>query len=152
MKLNNIYTESIAGFEPVTQEWLLREAPHTRVSGVIPSEFGFLHGAFVDFGFEDLGLPSDELRALERAFAGRGVVVPGSGFRLRYASNPGSAVFEPVDGSEVLSLPEDWLSTVTAFSMVTDDYTWVGHRVRSDRSAVFDHSKFSNLPLGWKRN
>lgn len=151
MKLNNIYLESIAHFDTDTQDWLLREAPHARVSSDVPPELGFLKGVFADFGFEDLGLSVEERRALERAYAGLGVVIPGTSLRLRYASKPGVAVVEPVDGSEVASLPSNWLSVVTAYSTLVDDYTWVGDRVRPDRCPDFDHSRFTRESMGWKR-
>ena len=151
VKLNNIYLESIQHFDVDTQDWLLREAPHARVSNEVPSELAFLKGVFADFGFEDFGLSHDERRTLERAYAGHGAVIPGTSWRLRYASSPGMAVIEPVDGSEVVTLPSGWLSVVTAFSPLVDDYTWVGDKVRADRHPTFDHSKFTRESMGWKR-
>lgn len=150
MKLNDIYLESIAKYDLATQDFLLREAPHARVTETL-SSFAFLRG-IVDFGFEDLGLPADELRALMRAYSGSGVAIPGEAddapLRLRHCSNPDRTVIEPADGSELLSLPENWLGAVSVYDAERDRFTWVGHNVRSERVGHIDRGEYESLRYG----
>jgi hypothetical protein len=95
------------GFDGQTRRLLVTEAQRTQFPGDLPVGFEFLRGSFVDLGFENLGLPEEELDAVRLAFVGCGLAVPGTGCRLRHL-RPGYSVVEPMDGSEAATLPDQW--------------------------------------------
>lgn len=139
MKLSRIYLEDIKHFSQPIQERLIREAPHTRISGPVPDELSFLAGPglFVDLGFEDLGLKATgEDVFIYRAFSGTGIVIPGTTWRLRYTRAPFTVV-EPLDGTETATLPIYWLETVLVLGP-NDQVTWLGKRVNEKRRSGFD--------------
>jgi hypothetical protein len=114
-----------------TKEQMIKEMPHTRFGGGLPPELDFLNGAFVDMGFENFG-NTEETQRVFRAFGSTGVLVPGTRYRLRHAS-PGATQIEPADGTEQVSLPNDWKSCVMVMDM-NDRFTWVGKKVRPDQT------------------
>ena len=102
-------------FDEWTREGMINEMPHTYFIGYLPPELSFLQGRFVDLGFENLGLSSQEHREVMLAFGGTGVSIPGTQPRMRFAY-PHSEI-EPIDGSETATLPSWWKECV----LVTDD-------------------------------
>jgi len=119
------------GFDESTRQMLITEAQRTRFTGDVPGVFEFLGGGFVDLGFENLGLPAKELDAVRLAFVGTGVMVPGTGYRLRHL-RPGYSVVEPVDGSEAATLPDQWTEAVLVLGH-DEKYIWIGKRICGDR-------------------
>ena len=122
-------------FDDWTKEHMIKEMPHTYFTVYLPLALAFLHGRFVDLGFENLGLSSQEHRKIMLAFGGTGVCIPGTQLRMRFAYP--HAEIEPIDGSETATLPPCWKEGV----LVIDDQAvpaWVGKRVRPDQTAGFD--------------
>lgn len=114
-------------FDDWTRERMVADMPHTYFIGFLPLALAFLQGRFVDLGFENLGLSSQEHRKLMLAFGGTGVSIPGTPFRMRFVYP--HAEIESAEGSESATLPEWWKEGV----LVMDDQSvpiWVGKRVR----------------------
>jgi hypothetical protein len=133
-------------FDDWTKEQMIKEMPHTYFLGYLPLALAFLQGRFVDLGFENLGLSSQEYRAIMLAFGGTGVCIPGSPLGMRFAYP--HAVIEPVDGSETATLPIWWKEGV----LVTDDQgvpTWVGKKVRPDQTAGINLQKYKDSGEGF---
>ena len=132
-------------FDEWTKGKMIKEMPHTYFLGFIPAGLAFLKGRFVDLGFENLGLTSPEHRVLTMAFGGSGVQIPGTQLRMRFVYP--HAELEPVDGSELATLPAWWKEAV----LVTNDQgdpTWIGKRVRADQTAGFDLQGFKDAGEG----
>jgi hypothetical protein len=132
-------------FDDWTKEQMIKEMPHTYFLGYLPLALAFLQGRFVDLGFENLGLSSLEHRAIMLAFGGRGVCIPGTQLRMRFAYP--HAVIEPVDGTETATLPAWWKEGV----LVTDDQgvpTWVGKKVRPDQTAGINLQQYKDSGEG----
>ena len=132
------------GFDDWTKEHMIKEMPHTYFLGYLPLGLMFLQGRFVDLGFENLGLSAPDYRALVLGF-GRGVCIPGTSLRMRFAYP--HAVIEPVDGCETATLPTDWKEGV----LVINDQgapTWVGKKVRPDQTAGFDLQQYQDAGEG----
>lgn len=131
MKLNKMWSEAISHLDPLVQEDLIKEAPHTKLGGEIPAELKWLKPpeSFVDLGFENLDVDRATKNKFMLAFAASGVGVPGTKWRLRH-DHGGYTVVEPVDGSEPF-LPLNWKQAV----LVMSDNTvfWVGKLVRNDQ-------------------
>src|SRR5271169_5764586 len=89
-------------FDEWTKEHMVKEMPHTYFTGYLPLVLAFLHGRFVDLGFENLGLSPQEHREIMMAFGGTGVGIPGTQLRMRFAYP--HAGIEPLDGSETTTL------------------------------------------------
>ncbi len=104
-------------FDEWTRDRMIEEMPHTYFAGYVPPVLAFLQGRFVDLGFENLGLSSQDLRRIMLAFGGSGVCIPGTQLRMRFAYP--HATIEPADGSEAATLPAWWKEGV----LVTDDQT-----------------------------
>ena len=135
-------------FDEWAKETLINEMPHTHFVGALPSDMAFLRGAFVDLGFENLGLSSEEYRKVMLAFGGTGVHVPGTAYRLRHAT-PGHSLVEPADGTEQAALPAHWRQAV--FVMGNDErLTWIGKRVRPDQVGRIDRSHYRDIADGWE--
>jgi len=130
MLLKEIYHNKIKHLDQNIQEALLKEAPHCRFVGEIPKELSFLRGDIVDLGFENLGLMTEKFNELLLAFAGVGVIVPGTHWKLR--SNGPRAVVELCDGSESVSLPNHWSECVWVLGG-DEKPSYVGSRVRKDQ-------------------
>lgn len=130
------WLESVEHLDADILEGLINEQPHTAFVGELPPELVFLDGRFVDLGFENLGLPEPQRKVIFSAFAGYGVTVPGTNWRLRDVA-PGRAVAEPVDGNEQAVLPAHWKQGVMVFGPDMNP-TWVGHRTRPDQRAGFN--------------
>lgn len=128
MKLNKLYIERLGGLSDTIREEVIGESPHTQIVGEIPPGLEILRGAFVDLGFENLGLDDDTKRAIYLSFVGRGVALPGTGFKLRYTQT-GVAVVEPDDG--VLALPDYWREAVLVLN--GNEIVYAGKRVRRDQ-------------------
>jgi hypothetical protein len=114
-------------FDDWTKERMVSELPHTYFIGLLHVVLAFLQGRFVDLGFENLGLSSQEHRKIMLAFGGTSVGIPDTQFRMRFVYP--HAKIEPIDGSESATLPEWWKEGV----LVVDDHslpTCVGKRVR----------------------
>lgn len=132
-------------FNEWTQNIMLKEAPHTAFTGILPSELAFLNGRFVDMGFENLGFNQQQQNDLLRAFSGTGVVVPGTQYKLRFVYP--NAVIEVIDGSEKAVLQNWWKEAV----LVANDQavpTWIGNRVRPDQVAGYDLTNYKNVGEG----
>jgi len=109
------WLESIQQFDPYTQDMLLREAQRTAFWGNLPEELAFLGpGAFVDLGYDGLGLPKVQYKQLLRSFSHTGVLVPGTPYRLRHARCLRSVV-EVAGGSERATLPAHWRQAVMVY-------------------------------------
>jgi hypothetical protein len=149
MKLNKLYTESITHFPKKTQEWLLKEAPHTAFSGAIPEELYFLRARIVDLGFENLGLPEEDRQTLERSFGTHGVRIPNSEYKIRCVQAPES-VIELSVGDEP-TLPTHWKQGVVSYD---EDFIpiWFGRRVRKEQLGRLDASRYNETPDGWLRH
>lgn len=136
MKLHKIYSETIKHLPEAIREDIIRESPHTRIMGPLPPGLEFLGGTtehFVDLGFENLGLPGPEKQAVFAAFMGRGVAIPNTNYKLRYA-NTGTTVVEPIEaGEELVTLPEYWAEAV----LVVDGWevSYAGKLVRPGHNA-----------------
>ena len=136
-------------FDKEIVESLLREAPHVfGFTGEFPGPLAILQGRNADMGFEDMG--DEEFRArLERAFSGTGVVIPGTGLKMRYVYP--TVEIAPTDDSETESLPANWRSYLTVFSLSDGGvaFKWVGKNVRQDRFHGLDISNFKDAGDGW---
>src|SRR5262245_1153830 len=97
-------------FDEWTKGHMIKEMPHTYFLGLIPLALAFLRWRFVDLGFENLGLSSAEHRDLTLAFGGNGIQIPGTPFRMRFVYP--HAEIEPIDGTEVATLPSWWKEAV----------------------------------------
>lgn len=153
MKLRQLYTESIKDMPEAIQEALVNEAPHTRFEkSTIPTSLKFLSGAFVDLGFENLGLSVSDFSRIMRAFSGHGVRLPSPNAQLRIRhSRQGLAVVELADGSEEVSLPSHWAEGVLSID-VDDELLWVGKRVRREQLPEnWDRSAYVEVVEGWQR-
>lgn len=132
-------------FDDWTKERMVEETPHTFFLGFLPAVVAFLQGRFVDLGFENLGLSSQEHRKIMLAFGGTGVSIPGTQLRMRFAYP--HAEIEPVEGGETAALPAWWNEGV----LVLDDQmvpTWVGKRVRPDQTTGFDLQGYKDAGEG----
>ena len=145
MKLNRLYSESIAHLPKDVQEIILNEAPHTAFSNV-PDELDILRANLVDLNFESYDLPKHEREAIVLAFCGEGVAVPNTKYRLRNTRGLTSAI-ELATGSEVV-LPVWWKKKVIAAN--GDKLTWIGKAVRKDQLEGWDISDLVETEDGWK--
>jgi hypothetical protein len=148
MQLKKLWMECIEQHEPSVQESLLREAPHTAFQHV-PKEFEFLTRGYVDLGFENLGLSHEQRQALERAFSGNGIAIPGTVYKMRCTA-PFRSVIESAEGTEP-TLPENWKRAVLVVNVHTEpiEAMWIGHDVREDQIVGFDLSKMYETKNGW---
>ena len=134
-------------FDEWTTEQLISEMPHTHFVGVLPADMMFLRGAFVDLGFENLGLSPEEYRKVMLAFGSKGVGV--GGYCLRHAS-PGHSMIEPADGTEEVSLPNYWRQAVSVLGN-NEVFTWIGKRVRKDQlGGEVDFSLYHDVGDGYQ--
>jgi hypothetical protein len=139
--MTKTYLESIAHFEESVREYMIAYAPtHTRIPET-PEELRWLRG-WVDLGFKNLGLNSEGLNDVLRAFVHKGVAIPHSPWKLRYAGVKATTVVEPSTGYEEATLPEHWKQAVWVAD-TTDRPTWIGKR-----SNKFDPSKYKGTPDG----
>ncbi len=150
MRLNKLWIEAISKFPETVREELLKEAPHTRMAEEVPSEFKWLQPpeSFVDFGFENLTLSKADKRAVMVAFAGSGIRIPGTRYKLRH-DHAGYTVIETANGSE-LELPENWKQAVVVTS--NNIPTWIGKLVRIGDQVVDDilsRYDYSSSADGW---
>ena len=129
------YLSSLRQFPEGTQQLLLRgcsttlvrikdpskQPPTAPVSDDLPKELEFLGGHLCDLGFDKLDLPSSEIDRIYRAFAGQGVAVPGTRYRLRHSVMSMFTFVEPAQGDEVV-LPPNWRQTIRSDR-------WIGRKV-----------------------
>ena len=142
-----VYLESIAHLPEEDRNFLIREAPHTRIKEVPDPGLGFLKG-MVDLGFENLRLSQAGKAALGRAFCGTGVRIPGTAYKLRYHGYMNYTLVEPAEGDEP-ELPADWRQAILV--MDNDDrLTWIGKRVRPDQIGNIDLSLYRDVGEGWQ--
>ena len=142
-----------------------------RLSRPLPEEFKFLcasgHYSLLNVELGRLDLTDDELAELEWAICDIGAVIPqcDGRYRLRYATCPYGYTVEPVDGSENVSLPADWLACVRTDSELS---VWVGRltlippkvaRSRFDSALLannhltgFDPSGYVESVFGWMKS
>ena len=147
MKLNKLYTESIAHFSQPIQDWLIREAPHDRlIKSTIPDELAFLRGEYVDLGFENIGISQDQ--AMLHGFSINGLRIPGSRYRLRHGTHPDGTRVELATGSEFGCLPDNWKQGVLVIGK-DDIFTWIGKLVRKDQIGDIDFSLYETTDDGW---
>lgn len=154
MKLNKLWLESIGHLPSDIQESLILEQPHTRFVEPIPRTLNLdwlcTKGSVTDLGFENLGLSPEAYRSLGRAFAGPGVAIPNTDWKIR-VSRPMDTVVEPVEGGE-LALPSNWVEGVLT---IADDnrVLFIGKRVRPDQVGEVDWDGYSihatEWGLGW---
>jgi hypothetical protein len=133
--LDREYGSSLRQFPEDTQELLLRRSsttlvrvkdpsqkpPAAPVSDSLPQELAFLGGHFCNLGFDQLALSANEIDRIYTAFAGRGVAIPGTPYKLRHSVMSSFAFVEPATGKEPM-LPADWRQTVRSD-------TWIGKKV-----------------------
>lgn len=134
-------------FDPRMREMLIQEAQRTHFTGSLPDGFAFLRGAFVDLGFQHLGLDDHELRKVRLAFVGTGVAIPGRTYRLRNARSLLSVV-EPADGSEQATLPVHWRQGVLVLGH-DDRHNWIGKGVPGEWIAGVDLTAYADAGDGW---
>ncbi len=144
-----IYLESVAHLPGHSREFLIREAPHTRVKEVPDASLKFLLGAIVDLGFENLGLSQADQATLGTAFCGNGVRIPGTAYKLRYHGYAGYTLVEPAKGDEP-KLPTDWRQVVLVWADDPDRLTWIGKKVRPDQIGNIDFSLYRDVGDGWE--
>jgi hypothetical protein len=142
------WLEAIEKLEPYSAESVIREAPRTRFVGDLPPGFEFLKGAFINLGYENLGLPPAEVDALNKAILGTGLAVAGTQFRFR-TERGFHTIIESADGSETASLPADWKQAVYVFDIGNDKYTWIGKKIRPDQMRNFDRNLYDAEPDGF---
>jgi hypothetical protein len=140
-----IYLESIAHLPEHDRDFLIREAPHTRIKEVPDPRLGFLCG-LVDLNFENLRLSHADKNALGRAFCGNGVRIPGTVYKLRYHGYMMYTVVEPAEGDEP-ELPADWRRVVYVMNN-QDVFTWIGKRVRPEQVGNIDFSLYRDVGDG----
>lgn len=135
--LDRDYFSSLRQFPEDTQRVLLRgssttavrtkdpskKPPYAPVSDDLPKELAFLGGHLCNLGFDQLDLPPDEIERIYQAFAGEGVAVPGTSYKLRHSVMSMFTFVEPAKGSEV-ALPANWRETARS------DH-WLGKKVAS---------------------
>ncbi|MGH7136397.1 MAG: hypothetical protein ACREHD_11700 [Pirellulales bacterium] len=133
--LDREYLSSLRQFPESTQQLLLRgssttvvrikdpskEPPSAPVSGDLPQEVEFLAGHLCDLGFDKLDLPPSEIDRIYRAFAGEGVAIPGTPYKLRHSVMSMFTFVEPAQGGEIV-LPVSWRRTVRSDR-------WLGKKV-----------------------
>lgn len=83
---------------PMILEAVIAEAGRVHFVGHLPEEFRFLHGAFIDLGF-DYYPERETVRGIARAIVGSGIVIPGTQYRFR-THHTAHTYVEPADGSE----------------------------------------------------
>lgn len=127
------WLEAQEDVRPDIFESVLQELPRLGFISQIPPELDFLgqRGSFVDLGFKYLPLSKPDLRAILLALVGRGVVLPGTQWRLRVLSAM-RGVVEPVDGNEQVTLPTNWKQGVMV-SGTNNKLSWVGKLFPHDR-------------------
>ncbi len=141
--MKQAYAEQIKGMPPTVQESLIQEAPRALIREPIPSELSFLFG-FTDLGFKYLGLTDKELHEILLAYTGVGVIVPKTNLRLRFEYP--FARFQPLDGTETKTLPDNWLEGVIAHGKQNEKHVWVGKKaVWPD----FNHTDYIDTKEGW---
>jgi hypothetical protein len=141
------WLECIEHFDEETRGFMITGIPHTHFVGNFPLGFGFLAGAFVDMGFANLGTKEDADR-LTLAFGGRGLLVPGTHYRLRFIIPSGSQV-EAADGTEQETLPAHWKQGVLVLDN-QEKYSWIGKRVRiPDQTNKIDFDQYRETEDGW---
>jgi hypothetical protein len=146
------WLERIEQLDPSYHDFLLREALHVfGFSGEFPQPLSLLQGHAADMGFEDIGSEELALR-LRRAFSGTGVVVPNTHLKIRFVYP--HAVIEPLDGSEMDTLPTNWKSYLTVFRLTGEGVvrTWVGKNVRIERTLDVDFTSAKDAGDGWELN
>jgi hypothetical protein len=143
------YLESIRHFDKETQEWLIKEAPHSAAGlrSTADPRFAFMVGRGIDFGFENLGLSNEERAKLEKAYVTTGVGIPGTPNRLRYGVNPEGAVIEQGSGEDVM-LPAHWMQGM--YVLDRDVFVWIGKRVRPDQVGQVDFSLYHDEGDGYR--
>ncbi|MBV9125497.1 MAG: hypothetical protein JO112_19285 [Planctomycetes bacterium] len=133
--LTREYLSSLRQFPEGTRQLLLRGSsttlvrvkdpsknpPAAPVSDKLPEELAFLGGHLCDLGFDKLRLSPSERDQIYTAFAGEGVAVPGTPYKLRHSVMSSFTFVEPAIGQEV-KLPADWRQTVRSD-------TWIGKQV-----------------------
>lgn len=146
-----LYRDQIKHFPALIQESLIKETPHTRFNSKdLPPELAFLAGAIVDLGFENLGLPAEAFKALSKAFAGKGIRIPGTNLKLRYSGELLTTVIEPIsDTEEDATLPDYWREAVLVLDH-NDQPSWIGKRVRPDQVGKLDRFKYAEVEGGYQ--
>jgi hypothetical protein len=131
-----------------TREALVNEAQRTHFIGSLPPGFEFLRGAFIDLGFENLGLPPEELARVRLAFVGGGLAVLGTSYRLRN-QRPAHSLVEPANGTEKATLPAHWRQGVL---VIANDhrYSWVGKRLALELLSSLDLRDYADAGDGWR--
>jgi hypothetical protein len=136
--LDREYLSSLQKFPESTQQLLLRgdsttaarvkdpskNPPSAPVSDELPKELEFLGGHLCNLGFDKLDLPPNDIDRIYKAFAGEGVAVPGTAYKLRHSVMSMFTFVEPIEGGEVV-LPATWRQTVRSDK-------WVGKKVAAD--------------------
>ena len=129
--LTREYLSSLRQFPEGTRQMLLRGSsttlvrvkdpskipPAAPVSDKLPEELEFLGGHLCDLGFDKLRLPPGEIDQIYTAFAGEGVAVPGTPYKLRHSVMSSFTFVESATGQEV-KLPADWRQTVRSETWV----------------------------------
>lgn len=146
MKLNKLYSEQIGHLDQSIQEAIIREAPHCQIAGM-GSIFKVV-GDFVDLGFENLGLSTDDTRKLYKAFIGEGVIIPSPKpvYKLRYLRT-GTCAIELSDGTEEVTFPEHWKQAVLILNGSVP--VWIGKLVRPDQISGFDTDGMDDVGDGY---
>ncbi|HVA45626.1 MAG TPA: hypothetical protein VNH11_04500 [Pirellulales bacterium] len=150
--LDRNYLSSLQQFPENTRQLLLRgssttavrikdpskKPPSAPVSDDLPKELRFLGGHLCNLGFDKLGLPQGEIDRIYRAFAGEGVAVPGTLYKLRHSVMSMFTFVEPAKGGEV-TLPGSWRQTVRSDK-------WLGKKVAA---VDVDLSQYKEEPDGY---
>ena len=132
MKLSDMYSEKIKHLPQHIQESIIKEAPHTRIQGAMNFlDTQFLHGAFIDLGFENLGLDPAQQKVLQQNFIAAGLRIPGTSLKLRY-DRTGITKIEQAEGGET-TLPEDWKEAVLVLD-ADDNVSYAGKYVRPEQT------------------
>jgi hypothetical protein len=142
------WLEAIEKLDPEIHQDMLKDTQRTIFRGDLPEDLNFLDGRWVDLGFENLGLESQRLIAILRAFCSSGAAAYGTHWRLRFLYP--FAVIELADGSEAETLPANWKEGVIVWGD-DDPPTWIGERARQRSFSLFDLDGYVQIGKGWVR-
>ena len=128
---------------------MLTENPRGFLEKPIPPEMTFLQGDLLDLCFENLGIDENEQWILYKALRKASIGIPGTNYRIRLTPR-GKLVVEPVDGTEMATLPKHWKQAIYVLN-ANDEYVWIGRLVKQDQIGTFDRTTMTETEDGFGR-
>lgn len=111
---------------------ILLEYPYGLVnSAVLPPQYSFLSGLYIDFGFENIGKVE-----LGETLNRDGLRIPGTLWKMVKDANSRLCIIPAAETDQ--ELPADWLDGAYAFIPTTNEPVWVGKKVRENQIQGFD--------------